>query len=114
MKCTTLAANMIEIQKIGVKGTDAVAKGAQFFATWSVIEIKANLYPGHGVDTGVMKGGYQSTISGGTNMKTVTVFNEVEYAAMVEYMQGGRIAHFWPGIQSALAQTEAYLKGFEK
>ena len=112
--CTNLGSATFAIKSLGDKPAAIIAAGANFFANWAVVEIKSNLWPGHGVDTGTLKGGYHAMVAVSKDKGLVVVSTEVEYAPDVEYGHGGRIAHFRPGIQSALAQTEAYLNSLTK
>ncbi len=63
--------------------------------------VQSNLYPGHGVDTGFLRSSYQAEIVERRKCwRKLKLWTECTYAPFVEFRWGGRIAHFWPGIQS--------------
>ena len=90
---------------------EAVQRTAQFFALTGRTEIQRNLYPSHGYKTGHLRSSYQGEIIERSKcFARIKLWTEVSYAPPLEYMQGGKYAHFRPGIQVASQKAEIYFK----
>jgi hypothetical protein len=97
------------LQLLETQVDEAVQRTAQFFILTGRSEIQKNLYPGHGYQTGNLRSSYQGEIIESSKCYAkIKLWTETTYAPPVEYGNGGRIAHFRPGIQVTITQANEY------
>jgi hypothetical protein len=88
---------------------EAVQRTATFFALTGRSEIQKNLYPGRGYITGNLRSSYQGEIVESSKCQAkIKLWTETTYAPAVEYGNGGRVAHFRPGIQITITLAREY------
>ena len=88
-----------------------VERTASFFILTGRSEIQKNLYPNHGYITGNLRSSYQGEIvERGECTATIKLWTTTTYASAVEYGNGGRVAHFRPGIQITITLAREYFR----
>jgi hypothetical protein len=92
-----------------IQADEAIQRIAQYFVMTGTMEIKKNLYPGHGFKTGDLKASYQGEIIERSKcFARIKLWTPQSYAPPVEYMQGGKYAHFRPGIAVTSQKVKIY------
>ena len=92
-----------------IQADEAIGRIAQYFVMTGTMEIKKNLYPGHGFRTGDLKASYQGEIIERSKcFARIKLWTPQSYAPPVEYMQGGKYAHFRPGIAVTSQKVKVY------
>lgn len=95
------------------KVDQAIEISARYFVDTGVNEIKirASGRPGPNVITDTLRSGYQGDIAERKRLYAVAhIWNPVEYAPYVEFMNGGQYTHYRPGIEVAIRMTESFYK----
>ena len=100
-----------KLKMIETQADEAVGRSAQFFALTGRTEIQRLLYPGHGYKTGHHKASWQGEIIERSQCSAkIKIWSDTIYGPPLEYMQGGKYAHFRPGIQIASQKAEIFFK----
>lgn len=97
------------LRLLETQADEAVQRTAQFFILTGRSEIQKNLYPGHGYKTGNLRSSYQGEIVESSKCQaSIKLWTETTYAPPVEFMNGGKYAHFRPGIQATITMAKDY------
>lgn len=100
---------MGRLQLLETQCDEAVQRTAQFFALTGRSEIQKNLYPGHGYQTGHHRSSWQGEIVESSKCYAkIKIWSDTSYGPPLEFKDGGKYAHFRPGIQVTITLSKEY------